>query len=89
MLQFKNKPLHELDLKEVLEFEKEVLGKILKASGAGMSGSIIDQMNYFLDDIRFHKAKLMREEFAPKEQPTELIIGEPDEQESSDSDDGE
>jgi len=86
MLKYKDKPLHELDLKEVLNFEKEVLNKILKASGAGMSSSIIDQMNYFLDDIRFHKAKLMREEFAQPEPNKELIIGEPIEQELPDSD---
>jgi len=87
MLKYKDKSLHELDLKEVLNFEKEVLNKILKASGAGMSGTIIDQMNYFLEDIRYHKAALMRAEFDTGSKDTkELIIGEEVEQELPDSD---
>lgn len=88
MLKYKDKALHELDLKEVLNFEKEVLNKILKASGAGMSGTIIDQMNYFLEEIRYHKSVLMRAEFddISNNDDKELIIGEPVEQELSDSD---
>ena len=86
MLQFNGKQLHELNLKEILEYEKMVLKKMIAASNAGMSSTVTDQIQFFLEDIRFTKAKLMREEYMEKaEEPKELIIGEPIEQELPDS----
>lgn len=62
MLNFNNKPLEELDFNECMEFEKSLLKKVLSASRAGMSDSIIEQLNVYLDLVRQYKREAMMRE---------------------------
>lgn len=59
MLNYKEKALEDMDYNEVLEFEKFMLKKVLAASRAQMSESVIDQLNFFLNIIREHKKAAM------------------------------
>ena len=59
MLNHKEKALEDMDYNEVLEFEKFMLKKVLAASRAQMSESVIDQLNFFLNIIREHKKGAM------------------------------
>lgn len=58
MIDYKGKPLEQLTLEETIEFEKQMLKKVLAASKAQMSGGILDQINLFIDLIRDHKMQL-------------------------------
>lgn len=62
MLNYKDKPIEELDFNECLEFEKELLKKVLGASKSGMSGGIIDQLNTYLGIVRIYKAEALQKE---------------------------
>ena len=55
MIQYKGKDLEQLTLEETIEFEKQMLKKVLSASKAQMSGPIIDQLNLFINLIKDHK----------------------------------
>ena len=55
MLRYKDKDLQDLGLEETIEFEKDVLKKVLAANTAQMSETIIDQLNGYLAHIRVHK----------------------------------
>ena len=59
MLNHKDKALEDMDYNEVLEFEKFMLKKVLAASRAQMSESVIDQLNFFLNIIRERKQAAM------------------------------
>lgn len=59
MLNHKDKALEDMDYNEVLEFEKFMLKKVLAASRAQMSESVIDQLNFFLNIIRERKKAAM------------------------------
>ncbi len=90
MLKFQDKPLEDLTMEESIEFEKMVLKRVLAASNAGMSDSIIDQLNNFLNEIRFHKQEKIAEfvESSKKQNSNDneqgLLIGE-EKQQSSDN----
>jgi|15BtaG_2_1085339.scaffolds.fasta_scaffold00619_6 hypothetical protein len=90
MLKFQDKPLEDLTMEESIEFEKMVLKRVLTASNAGMSDSIIDQLNNFLNEIRFHKQEKIAEfvESSKKQNSNDneqgLLIGE-EKQQSSDN----
>ena len=58
MIDYKGKPLEQLTLEETIEFEKQMLKRVLSASKAQMSGGIIDQINLFIDLIRDHKTQI-------------------------------
>jgi hypothetical protein len=58
MIDYKGKPLEHLTLEETIEFEKQMLKRVLSASKAQMSGGIIDQINLFIDLIRDHKTQI-------------------------------
>lgn len=62
MLSFNDKPLEELDFNECMEFEKSLLKKVLAASRAGMSESLIDQLNVYLGLVRQYKREAMQRE---------------------------
>ena len=55
MLKFNDKSLEDLSMEESIEFEKQVLKKVLAANSAGMSQSVIDQLNNYVAIIRMHK----------------------------------
>ena len=59
MLQYQDKDLSELTLEETIEFEKQMLKRVLGADRAGMSPNIIDQINGFLAQIRNKKKRLI------------------------------
>lgn len=84
MLEYEGKPLHELDLEESLEFEKSLHKKILAASSAQMSHSLVEQMQGFLEQVRAHKTKVLGQMIEGKDSSGALNIGEI-ESESSDN----
>lgn len=55
MLNFNGKPLEELDYEECVEFEKQLLKKLLAADRAGMSLGLINQLQSFVDTVRMYK----------------------------------
>ena len=59
MIQYKGKDLEQLTLEETIEFEKQMLKKVLSASKAQMSGPIIDQLNLFIKLIKDHKQQVL------------------------------
>jgi hypothetical protein len=62
MLNWNDKPLEELDFSECIEFEKSLLKKVLGANRSGMSESIINQLNVYLDLVRQYKKEAMHRE---------------------------
>lgn len=66
MIDYEGKPLEELTLEETIEFEKQMLKKVLAASKAQMSGGILDQINLFIDLIRDHKTQIAQKELYDK-----------------------
>lgn len=83
-LNWHGKPLHELDYEETVEFEKEVMKRMLGADRAGMSDGIIQQLQSYLTAVKEHKAEQLElfhmgldgsEE--KKEESSSMIIGEP------------
>ena len=59
MIQYKGKDLEQLTLEETIEFEKQMLKKVLSASKAQMRGPIIDQLNLFINLIKDHKRQVL------------------------------
>ena len=94
MLQYQDKDLSELTLEETIEFEKQMLKRVLGADRAGMSPNIIDQINGFLAQIRNHKqqkvtqyvGKSLPKDYAEKEEQESLDIGEIESQQSDGAD---
>ncbi len=81
MIEHEGKPLEELTLEESIEFEKQMLKKVLAASKAQMSGEIVDQINLFIDLIRDHKSQLIQKALwkqGEKDDGDVLTIGEVD-----------
>ena len=66
MINYEGKPLEDLTLEETIEFEKQMLKKVLAASKAQMSGGILDQINLFIDLIRDHKTQLAQKDLYDK-----------------------
>lgn len=94
MLQYQDKDLSELTLEETIEFEKQMLKRVLGADRAGMSPNIIDQINGFLQQIRNHKqqkvnqyvGKALPKDYTDKEAQESLDIGEIESQQSDGAD---
>lgn len=59
MIQYQGKDLEQLSLEETIEFEKQMLKKVLSASKSGMSDAIIDQLNMFIALIKDHKQQVL------------------------------
>ena len=59
MIQHNGKDLEQLSLEETIEFEKQMLKKVLAASKSQMSGPIIDQLNMFIMLIKDHKQQVL------------------------------
>lgn len=79
MIEYEGKPLEELNLMETVEFEKQMLKKILAASKAQMGEGLLDQINMFIELIRDHKRQLSQTAMSKqgeKEDGTVLDIGE-------------
>ena len=79
MIEYEGKPLEELDLKETIEFEKQMLKKVLAASKAQMGEPLLDQINMFISLIRDHKTQLSQAAIykqGEKEDGAVLEIGE-------------
>ena len=79
MINYEGKPLEELDLKETIEFEKQMLKKVLAASRAQMGEPLLDQINMFISLIRDHKTQLSQAAIykqGEKEDGAVLEIGE-------------
>lgn len=66
MIQYKGKDYTELNFNECIEFEKELLQKVLAASRAGMGDELIQQLHVFIDLLRDQKAESIRKEFTKK-----------------------
>jgi ribosomal 50S subunit-associated protein YjgA (DUF615 family) len=62
MINYKDKPLEELNFNECIEFEKELLKKILSASRAGMSETVINQLQFFYSLLKDQKAVALQKE---------------------------
>jgi hypothetical protein len=83
MIDYKGKELEELTMEETIEFEKEMLKKVLAASKAGMSEQLIDQIQLFITLIRDHKTQISQTAIYKLQNPdgdgSVLTIGEVDE----------
>ena len=62
MINYKDKPLEELNFNECIEFEKELLKKILNASRAGMSETVVNQLQFFYSLLKEQKAVALQHE---------------------------
>ena len=62
MLNYKEKPLEELNLQETYEFEKEMLERLSQAARGQMSNQIIGQINTYIALIRDHKLEILERE---------------------------
>jgi|TARA_B110000908_G_scaffold171148_1_gene232901 hypothetical protein len=58
MIDYEGKQLEDLSMEETIEFEKQMLKRVLAASKAGMSEGLIDQINLFIALIRDHKTQI-------------------------------
>jgi len=79
MIDYEGKPLEDLSMLETIEFEKQMLKKVLAASKAHMGEGLIDQINLFILLIRDHKMQLADSEMYKrneKEDGTVLELGE-------------
>jgi hypothetical protein len=66
MIQYKGKDYTELNFNECVEFEKELLKKVLIAGRSNMSDAMIHQLNVFIDLLRDQKAESIRKEMKQK-----------------------
>ena len=66
MIEYKGKAYTELNFNECIEFEKELLKKVLAAGRAGMGDDLIQQLNVFIDLLRDQKAESIRKEMKQK-----------------------
>lgn len=66
MIQYKGKDYTELNFNECVEFEKELLQKVLIAGRSNMSDAMIHQLNVFIDLLRDQKAEAIRKEMKSK-----------------------
>ena len=62
MLEHEGKPLEQMDLTEVAEFEKVILNKLTLASRATVNYNVIEQMNFYLQTIRDRKREIVERE---------------------------
>lgn len=74
MINYKEKPLEQLTLEEVIEFEKEMRKKVLTAAKANMSQSVIDQFNVYIEMITLHKQECMQIRNLDNEKDDGLVL---------------
>ena len=68
MIDFEGKPLEELNMMECVEFEKQMLKKVLAASKAQMGEGLVDQINMFIELIRDHKRQIAQSAMYSKDE---------------------
>lgn len=79
MIEYEGKPLEELNMGEAIEFEKQMLKRVLAASKSNMGDGLIEQINLFIELIRDHKRQLSQAEAYAKNEKEDgavLDIGE-------------
>lgn len=79
MIDYEGKPLSELTMGETIEFEKQMLKKVLAASKSNMGEGLIEQINLFIELIRDHKRQISQSEAYAKNEKEDgavLDIGE-------------
>jgi len=84
-LNWHGKPLHELDYEESVEFEKEIMKRMLSADRHRMSDQIIEQLKSYLEYVKIHKEEQLQlynmgltgKEEKEHDDSYSLIIGEP------------
>ena len=79
MIDYEGKPLSELNMGETIEFEKQMLKKVLAASKSNMGEGLIEQINLFIELIRDHKRQISQSEAYAKNEKEDgavLDIGE-------------
>lgn len=94
-LQYQGKPVEQLDYEETVEFEKELLKRLLAADRHGMSEHILQQLQNYLDYVKIIQAEALdrmrmgldgkiETEETDSDKPYSLLIGEtpPNEDES-------
>ena len=52
MIEYEGKPLEELNMGEAIEFEKQMLKRVLSASKSNMGDGLVEQINLFIELIR-------------------------------------
>lgn len=86
-LNWQGKPLEELDYEETVEFEKELNKRLLAADRAGMSDSVISQLQNYLDYVKLYQKEALErmrmglDGVIESEDPDDaysFIIGEPE-----------
>jgi hypothetical protein len=91
-LNWNGKPLRDLDYEESIEYEKEILKRVVSADRAGMSEGIINQLQMYLDIVKAHKAEQLQlytmglDGSAEKQSSDSFIIGEPEPEVDDDAD---
>jgi len=64
MIEYKGKDLTELNFNECIEFEKELLKKVLLASRSNMGDDVIHQIHVWIDMLRHQKNESLQKEIA-------------------------
>ena len=62
MIDYEGKPLSELNMGETIEFEKQMIKKVLAASKSNMGEGLVDQINLFIELIRDNKRQISQSE---------------------------
>ena len=79
MIEYEGKPLEELNMSEAIEFEKQMLKRVLSASKSNMGDGLVEQINLFIELIRDHKRQISQSEAYAKNEKEDgsvLDIGE-------------
>lgn len=86
-LQYQGKAVEQLDYEETVEFEKELMKRILAADRHGMSEQVIRQLQNYLDYVKMYQIEALErmkmgldgktETEDEPDKPYSLIIGEP------------
>ena len=74
MIQYQGKDLEQLSLEETIEFEKQMLKKVLSASKSGMSDAIVDQLNMFIAPKRSKQQVLSVRDFKDKNKKEDGVV---------------
>lgn len=86
MINYEGKPLEQLTFQETIEFEKQMLKKVVAAGRTNMSDEILNQLNLFVDLIRDHKRSFTYTS-DEKDDGVVLTLGEWDEPDIDDDED--
>lgn len=86
MLSYDGKPLEQLNYQECLEYEKQLLKKILAADRSGMSGPVIDQLKSYHEYVKMRKSEALMAERPASKASEVLNIGEIESEQTDDTD---